>query len=131
MEKEKRIYDKREFRVGTAGNSGERAIEGHAAVFNEYTQIGDSFIEVIEPGAFDSCDLSDVALLVNHDNQSLPLARTQSGTMTVWIDKIGLAFKAKLDVSNNPAAKMLYSSVARGDVKGMSFAFRHELCIYR
>lgn len=123
MEKEKRIYDKREFRVGTAGNSGERAIEGHAAVFNEYTQIGDSFIEVIEPGAFDSCDLSDVALLVNHDNQSLPLARTQSGTMTVWIDKIGLAFKAKLDVSNNPAAKMLYSSVARGDVKGMSFAF--------
>jgi len=123
MEKEKRIYDKLEFRVGTAGNSGERAIEGHAAVFNEYTQIGDSFIEVIEPGAFDSCDLSDVALLVNHDNQSLPLARTQSGTMTIWIDKIGLAFKAKLDVSNNPAAKMLYSSVARGDVKGMSFAF--------
>lgn len=123
MEKEKRIYDKREFRVGTAGNGDEKAIEGHAAVFNEYTQIGDSFIEVIEPGAFDSCDLSDVALLVNHDNQSLPLARTQSGTMTVWIDKIGLAFKAKLDVSNNPAAKMLYSSVARGDVKGMSFAF--------
>lgn len=123
MEKEKRIYDKREFRVGTAGNGDEKAIEGHAAVFNEYTQIGDSFIEVIEPGAFDSCDLSDVALLVNHDNQSLPLARTQSGTMTVWIDNIGLAFKAKLDVSNNPSAKELYSAVSRGDIRGMSFAF--------
>ena len=118
---EQRIYGIKE--LGTQGSGGEKIIEGHAAVFGQYTQIGDSFIEVIERGAFDGCDLADVALFVNHQQSSIPLARTVSGTMTLTVDNIGLAIRARLDVENNRSAKELYSAVERGDLKAMSFAF--------
>lgn len=119
---EKRCFSKQEFRA--LENDGEKIIEGHAAVFNQKTIIGNCFYEVIERGAFDGCNMSDIALLVNHDNTTLPLARTQSGTMTVSIDDVGLAFRAKLDVENNFVSKSVYSSVKRGDLRSMSFAFR-------
>ena len=121
-ETEKRCYNCKEFRA-VETTKGEKNIEGHAVVFNQPTTIGGAFIELIEYGAFDGCDLSDVALFVNHDRQSLPLARTTSGTLAVTTDSIGLAIRAKLDVEHNPDAKALYHSIARGDVKGMSFAF--------
>ena len=118
---EQRIYGIKELRTQSSG--GEKIIEGHAAVFNQQTQIGDSFIEVIERGAFDGCDLADVALFVNHNQASIPLARTVSGTLTLHVDNIGLAIRARLDVENNRSAQELYSAVERGDLKGMSLAF--------
>ena len=121
MEKENRIYRAREFR--TDGQDG-KIIEGHAAVFGQMTNIGDCFYEVIEHGAFNGCDISDAVLVVNHDERSLPLARTQSGTLTLKVDDVGLAIRAKLDVENNLAAKALWSAVNRGDIRGMSFSFQ-------
>lgn len=121
MAAERRNYDFKEIR--TVASSKEKIIEGHAAVFNQRTNIDGSFYEVIERGAFDGCDLSDVALLVNHDNGQIPLARTTSGTLTVTVDDIGLAIRANLDTENNSAAQALYSAVSRGDLKGMSFCF--------
>lgn len=124
MEKERRIFFAgAKLRSTSQDIGGEKILEGHAAVFNQTTTIGGAFYEVIRRGAFDGCDMSDVALFVNHDASKIPLARTTSGTLTVTTDEIGLAIRAKLDVENNPDAKALYSSVARGDVKGMSFAF--------
>ena len=121
MEREKRNYKALELRVDDG--SKEKIIEGHAVVFNQPTIIGESFIEIIAPKAFEGCDLSDVALFVNHDTNRLPLARTQSGTLTLTVDNIGLAIRAKLDTENNPDAKALWHSIARGDLRGMSFAF--------
>lgn len=103
------------------------SISGHAAVFNRTADIAGWFSETIMPGAFDSADLTDVPLYLNHNDRELPLARSRNNngnsTMTLTVDEIGLAIDAELDTENNPNARALYSSVERGDITGMSFAF--------
>ena len=118
---EKRIYKALEL-CADDGSKG-KVIEGHAVIFNQPTVIGDSFIETISSEAFVGCDLSDVCLFVNHNQEAIPLARTISDTLQLMIDNVGLAFRAILDVENNPDAKALWHSIARGDLSGMSFAF--------
>jgi len=102
-------------------------IEGHAAVYNEKTNIGDYFYEIIERGAFDGCDFDDVLFSVNHDLRKIPLARSRrnngNSTMQLNLDTKGLYVKADLDTENNTEAKSLYSAVKRGDIDGMSFIF--------
>ena len=117
---ELRSYGLKEFRA--IENENEKIIEGHAVVFDQQTNMSDCFYEVIDRGAFDGCDMSDVALFVNHDSRNLPLAHTKSGTLELNIDDIGLSIRARLDVENNSDAKALYSAVARGDIRGMSCA---------
>lgn len=122
---EKRCYDGQEFRALASDN--EKYIEGHAAVFEQKTNIGGYFYEVIERGAFDNTEFKDVALFVNHNWESIPLARSRrnngNSTMTLKVDDVGLAIRAKLDVEKNPAAETLYSAIERGDLNGMSFCF--------
>ncbi|MEH7157468.1 HK97 family phage prohead protease [Neobacillus drentensis] len=102
-------------------------IEGHAAVFDQKTNIGGWFYEVIERGAFDGTDFDDVLFSVNHDLRKIPLARSRrnniNSTLQLSIDEKGLLIKANLDTENNNEAKSLYSSVKRGDMDGMSFIF--------
>jgi HK97 family phage prohead protease len=62
-----------------------------------------------------------VALLLNHEG--MPLARTKSGTLELRDSKDGLGVKANLDLAN-PLVQTLASSLKRGDVDEMSFAFR-------
>lgn len=124
---EKRSFNLKEFRAVDEDDG--KIIEGHAAVFEQKTDIGGYFFEVIDRGAFDNADcLRDVALFVNHNFEQIPLARSRrnngNSTMTLSVDNIGLAIRAKLDVENNPSAKELYSAVSRGDIQGMSLAFR-------
>ena len=124
---EKRCYSLKEFRAVT-GEGNEKYIEGHAAVFEQKTDIGGYFFEVIDRGAFDDDKaLRDVALFVNHNFAQIPLARSRrnngNSTMTLKVDDVGLAIRAKLDVENNLDAKALYSAVEREDLSGMSFAF--------
>lgn len=102
-------------------------IEGHAAVYNEKTNIGGLFYEIIERGAFDECDFDDVLFSINHDMRKIPLARSRrnngNSTMQLNLDDKGLYIKADLDTENNTEAKSLYSAVKRGDIDGMSFIF--------
>lgn len=102
-------------------------IEGHAAVYDEKTNIGGYFYEIIERGAFDECDFDDVLFSVNHDLRKIPLARSRrnngNSTMQLNLDTKGLYVKADLDTENNTEAKNLYSAVKRGDIDGMSFIF--------
>lgn len=102
-------------------------IEGHAAVYDEKTNIGGLFYEVIERGAFDECDFDDVLFSVNHDLTKIPLARSrrnnENSTMQLKVDDKGLYIRANLDVENNTEAKNLYSAVKRRDIDGMSFIF--------
>ena len=102
-------------------------IEGHAAVFDQKTNIGNLFYEVIERGALDSCDFDDVLFSVNHNFMEIPLARSRrnngSSTMLLRIDDRGLYIRANLDTENNSEAKSLYSAVNREDIDGMSFIF--------
>lgn len=121
MDTERRKYLVREIRA--VDSDAGKTIEGHAAVFDQRADIGGTFYEVIERSAFNGTDMTDVALLVNHDHKQVPLARTSSATLTLAVDNVGLAFRASLDVENNPAARSLYSAVNRGDIRGMSFSF--------
>lgn len=101
-------------------------IRGHAAVFNQPTNIGNYFEEVIDTRAFDECELNDVMFLVNHNMNSLPLARSTGSadsTMKLSIDSKGLCIEARLDTENNSDARAFYSAVKRKDIQGMSFAF--------
>ena len=125
---EQRCYDLREIRVAD-NNDKEKIIEGHAVIFEQKTNIGDFFFEVIDRHALDDADtLRDVPLVINHDWCQVPLARSRrnngNSTLTLTIDDVGLAIRAKLDTENNQDAKKLYSAVERGDISGMSFAFR-------
>ena len=106
-----------------ATDSTSLRIGGYAAQFNKEAT-GLSFREVIAPGAFTrTLDSGEpVFLLVNHDTDNLPLASTQSGTMSLRQDETGLWMEADLD-PNNPRAQELASAVSRGDVNKMSFAF--------
>lgn len=103
-------------------------IEGHAAVFGQTTTIGNWFYEVIDRGAFDECDFDDVLFFVNHNMNKIPLARSRrnngNSTMKLEVDETGLLVKADLDIENNSESRTLHSSIGRGDIDGMSFAFR-------
>lgn len=101
-------------------------LTGRPIVYNSRTDMG-YFDEIIESGALDSTDLTDVRFLVNHDTKKLPLARsrrnTPNSTMQLMPDSEGLAIRVNLDTVNNADAKALYSAVQRGDITGMSFMF--------
>jgi len=107
-------------------------IEGVPIVFDSATRMvdwfGDEYDEVISKGALDKADLRDVRLFVNHDMNKIALARSKNGnensTMSFEITDEGLKIRAKLDVENNAEARALYSAIQRGDMDGMSFAFR-------
>lgn len=118
--------DVQEFRALVDGE--EKKVEGHPAVFNREADIGGWFKEIIEPTAFDGCDLTDVLLFVNHDDFKIPLARSRrnngNSTMTLDVDETGLHMVATLDTENNAEARAVYSSIERGDMDGMSFCFR-------
>lgn len=110
-----------------AENDAERGhiITGRPVVYNSRTDIG-LFDEIIESGALDRTDLTDVRFMVNHDTSKIPLARSRrnngNSTMLLTVDAEGLAIRVDLDTENNMDARALYSAVSRGDVSGMSFA---------
>lgn len=102
-------------------------ITGRPVVYARETDINGWFSEIIEPGALDGTDLSDVRFLVNHDLSKIPLARSrnnnENSTMQLSVDSDGLSIRVTLDTENNSEARALYSAVQRGDISGMSFMF--------
>lgn len=118
-----------DLRAATIGEDGDgKTVEGHAVVYGQTVPIGYWFNEVIERGALDGADLTDVLFFVNHDTDKIPLARSRrnngNSTMQLSIDDQGLYFKATLDTDNNDGARSLYSAVNREDITGMSFMFQ-------
>ena len=101
-------------------------ITGTPIVYESKTDLFD-FFEIIDRGALDKADLTDVRFLVNHDTSKIPLARSrrnnENSTMQLSVDKDGMKIRVDLDIENNAEAKALYSAVQRGDITGMSFMF--------
>jgi HK97 family phage prohead protease len=96
-------------------------VSGYAAIFNEETDIGGYFREVVLPGAFtEAIGRDDVVFLINHDG--LPLARTRSGTLKLTEDEKGLFIETELD-PDDPDVKSIVPKMKRGDLDKMSFAF--------
>lgn len=101
-------------------------ITGRPIVYDSRTDLG-WFDEIIESGALDQSDLTDVRFLVNHNTDMIPLARSRrnngNSTMTLTVVPEGLDMEAVTDTENNATARELKSAIERGDISGMSFMF--------
>lgn len=117
------------FEVRATEDEKGKVIEGRPIVYDSMTDLG-FCQEIIEAGALDNTDLTDVRFLVNHDISKIPLARSrknnESSTMQLEVDEQGLFIRVYLDIENNTEARNLYSAIQRGDITGMSFMFSIE-----
>jgi HK97 family phage prohead protease len=103
-------------------------IHGHAVVSGAWSHplgggpSGRRFVERIAPGAFTKSIAArgDIELHWNHNDDVL-LGRRSSGTLSVWEDGKGVAFRAA--VPSTSAGQDLLTLVDRGDVSGVSFGF--------
>lgn len=123
LDLERRSYS---FEVRSEARDEGSVITGRPIVYGSRTDLG-WIDEIIDPGALDETDLTDVRFLVNHDISRIPLARSRrnnaNSTMILTPDQEGLAIEVHLDTENNADARALYSAVQRGDITGMSFMF--------
>lgn len=102
-----------------AAESEKMIIEGYAVVFDQPTDLG--YIEVIDRGALDNADMSDVCLKYNHEDTTLIMARTRNKSLQLSIDDHGLRIYAELiDTQSN---RDIYKAIQAGLLEKMSFAF--------
>lgn len=109
----------KELRASEPTEDTKMIVEGYAIVFDEPTDLG--YIEVIERGALDNCDMRDVCLKYNHEDDFLIMARTRNKSLQLEVDEHGLKIRAELiDTSSN---RDIYKSIQAGLLDKMSFAF--------
>ena len=128
MNTEKYEHRSYNFEIRSERNdNGISTLRGTAIVYSSPTDIGGFFREIIEPGALIGANLRDVPLLVNHNNEMIPVARSRNNnansTMRLTVSERGLEMEADLDTERNMTARELDSAVERGDLDGMSFWF--------
>lgn len=101
-----------------------RKIRGYGIVFNSMSVDLGGFREIIAADAVDRTlnEGLDVRALVDHDSAKV-IGRTRSGTLRLRKDSRGLAVEIEPD-DEISYARDIMRAVARGDVSGMSFAFR-------
>ena len=117
MKKETRILN---VELRTPENEEQKMIvEGYAITFNSPATHG--YTEIIDKGALDTTDMSDVPLKYNHEDSHLIMARTRNKSLELKKDEKGLFIKAELiDTQSN---KDIYKSIKAGLIDKMSFAF--------
>lgn len=98
---------------------GTTELQGYACVFNQVST-GLARKEYIMPHALDDVDFSKTMLVYAHDLNK-PLARVDSGTLQISIDKHGLKFTAELP--NTTLANDIRQDILAGNIKGCSFRF--------
>ena len=99
-----------------ADRENESIITGRPIVYGTRTDLG-WFDEIIDPGALDNTDLTDVRFLVNHDLSKIPLARSRNNninsTMQLQRNENGLDITARIDIKTNADAAAIDSAVKR------------------
>lgn len=105
-----------------AGEGNTVKVAGYAAVFDQITEIGGWYREVVRRGAFTQAleRRDDAQFLIEHSG--LPLARVASGTLQLRQDNKGLFMESTLD-ANDPDVARIVPKMQRGDLSKMSFAF--------
>lgn len=99
---------------------------GHAAVFDQRTEIGDPFgwgwYESVSAGAFDkTLAEGDPRFLVDHDTRMV-VARKSAGDLRLSTDKAGLLVDADLD-DELSYVRDLIRNLEKRRITGMSFGF--------
>lgn len=121
---ERRSFPARDVRASES--KGKPTIEGHSAVFGQYSEDLGGFVEIIESGFFDDVLENDVRALWNHNDDKI-LGRTTAGTLEISQDETGLFQRTYPPVVPPDAATWAQDalvSIKRGDVTQQSFAFR-------
>lgn len=115
----------REYRAFEVRANEEMRVTGYATTFNEsYTLYDDGeyeIREVIDEGAFDNCDMSDVILQYNHEGRVF--ARLSNGTLRLSVDKPnGLLIDA--DLGGTELGREVYEEIKGGYTDRMSMGFK-------
>lgn len=101
----------------------EMRIEGVPVVFDQPTVLatigGVEYREIIQSGALDGTDMTDVVLVIDH--QGKPGAKTKNNTLQLRVGADGLYMNA--DLSKNATGREMYEDVTNGFYDKMSFAF--------
>lgn len=120
MEKETRTVAFKDIEVRQATEDEPPVIRGYAALYDVETDLGE-FREVIRPGAFGAAvKRDDVRALYNHDANYV-LGRTTARTLFLDEDDNGLP--VVIMPPDTTWARDLITSMQRGDINQMSFAF--------
>jgi len=100
-----------------------RRINGYAIVFNALSVDLGGFREIIKPEAVNRTleEALDVRALVDHKSSKV-IGRTRAGTLALRKDRKGL--HVDIDTADTTSGRDVLVSVRRGDISGMSFAFR-------
>lgn len=112
---------------GTGGTN--YSFTGYAAAFEAPFQMwdfwGDPYMEVLGAGACNRtlANACDTQFLIGHDESSIPLARTKSGTMSLSADSTGLLVDVPSLDGRSPIVQALASAMERGDMDEMSIGF--------
>lgn len=99
-----------------------KSIVGLAAVFNKWSVNLGGFREMILPGAFDGCDMSDVQCLFNHRGDNI-LARQYNGEGTLQLRVVEDGLEYEFDVPDHQLGAMVRTAIERKDIRHSSFAF--------
>jgi HK97 family phage prohead protease len=99
------------------------AVTGYATTFDQpytlYSQDGVEVREVVDPKAFDKCDMTDVIMQYNHEGRVF--ARVKNGTLAIMPDEHGLRIQANL--GGTEIGRQLYEEIRGGYTDKMSFGF--------
>ena len=119
---ERRYVEATDLRVIT-GEGMRQKLVGHAIVFNTLSEQLMFFREQIAPEAVDRTlnERIDMRALIDHETSKL-MGRLTAGTLRVKKDQRGLL--VEIDPPDTTYSRDALESVRRGDLTGMSFAFR-------
>ena len=121
--RELRMLPMTELRIADSDGGG-ATIEGHAAVFDSWSEtLGGifPFKEIVRKGAFnESIGKDDIRALFNHDPNYV-LGRNRAGTLELVEDDIGL--RVKITPPDTSWPKDILTSIRRGDITQMSIGF--------
>lgn len=126
MKIDKEIRSLNDFEIRQIGEGEDKQIhvQGYALTFNQMSEdLG--FREVINHGALDNCDMSDVVLNFNHDNSKILARNSKSeglGSLTLTVDDKGLFFDAI--PTDTSYSRDLITNMESGILGKCSFAFR-------
>ena len=106
-----------------APQEDEKRVTGYATTFDKpYMLFGDNQFEmweVVDRGAFDKTDVSDVIMQYNHEGRVF--ARTKNNTLSLRSDEHGLLIDA--DLGGTEIGRQLYEEIKGGYTDKMSFGF--------
>ena len=112
-----------EVRADEGMDEEKKVVTGYASTFDEPYRLfggeGWEYWEVVDRGAFDETDMSDV--IMQYDHRGRVFARTRNNTLEVAPDDTGLHIEA--DLGGTEIGRALFEEIRGGYTDRMSFGF--------